>query len=133
MITFAFMIAAGLIEIGEIIGVDLQITTLLGWFVLASLIVNEARSICENFVEAGFQRAKNFEQRQLLPTNLLTREKRGRENENIPYCRTYGAGDPGAGCGYKANLTRELVNLIAPKLGKYATVDVYNRKPQRIL
>ena len=38
MITFAFMIAAGLIEIGEIIGVDLQITTLLGWFVLASLI-----------------------------------------------------------------------------------------------
>lgn len=38
MITFAFMVAAGLIEIGEIIGVDLQITTLLGWFVLASLI-----------------------------------------------------------------------------------------------
>lgn len=38
MITFAFMIAAGLIEIGEIIGIDLQITTLLGWFVLASLI-----------------------------------------------------------------------------------------------
>ena len=38
MITFAFMIAAGLIEIGEIIGLDLQITTLLGWFVLASLI-----------------------------------------------------------------------------------------------
>ena len=38
MITFAFMIAAGLIESGEIIGVDLQITTLLGWFVLASLI-----------------------------------------------------------------------------------------------
>ena len=55
MITFAFMVAAGLIEIGEIIGVDLQITTLLGWFVLASLIVNEARSICENFVEAGFK------------------------------------------------------------------------------
>ena len=30
-------------------------TTLLGWFVLASLLVNEIRSICENFVEAGFQ------------------------------------------------------------------------------
>ncbi|MFR2739296.1 MAG: N-acetylmuramoyl-L-alanine amidase, partial [[Clostridium] innocuum] len=40
----------------------------------------------------------------------------------------HGAGDPGAsGCGYKeADLTRELVNLIAPKLRKYATVDVYN-------
>ena len=38
----------------------------------------------------------------------------------------HGAGDPGAsGCGYKeANLTRELVNLIAPKLRKYANVDV---------
>ena len=59
MITFAFMVAAGLIEIGEIIGVDLQITTLLGWFVLASLIVNEARSICESWI----QRTKNFEQR----------------------------------------------------------------------
>lgn len=40
----------------------------------------------------------------------------------------HGAGDPGApGCGYQeATLTRELVNLIAPKLRKYATVDVYN-------
>ena len=40
----------------------------------------------------------------------------------------HGAGDQGAsGCGYKeVNLTRELVNLIVPKLRKYATVDVYN-------
>ena len=36
------------------IGVDLQITTLLGWFVLASLLINEIRSIVENFVEAGY-------------------------------------------------------------------------------
>lgn len=54
MIIFAFSIAAGLIEIGNTIGVDLGITTILGWFVLASLIVNEARSIVENFVEAGY-------------------------------------------------------------------------------
>ena len=26
----------------------------LGWFVLASLLINEIRSILENFVEAGF-------------------------------------------------------------------------------
>lgn len=55
MIFFAFGIATGLIEIGTVIGVDLQITTYLGWFVLASLIVNEARSILENFVEAGYK------------------------------------------------------------------------------
>lgn len=54
MIVFGFGIAACLIEVGSTIGVDLQITTFLGWFVLASLIVNEARSIIENFVEAGF-------------------------------------------------------------------------------
>lgn len=54
MIIFAFSIAAGLIEIGNTIGIDLGITTILGWFVLASLIVNEARSIVENFVEAGY-------------------------------------------------------------------------------
>lgn len=35
-------------------GIDLGITALLGWFVLASLIINEIRSILENLVEAGF-------------------------------------------------------------------------------
>ena len=54
MIIGAFASAAGLIEIGKVINIDLGITTLLGWFVLASLIVNEARSILENFVEAGY-------------------------------------------------------------------------------
>ncbi len=45
---------AQIIEIGKTIGIDLGITTLLGWFVLASLLINEIRSILENFVEAGF-------------------------------------------------------------------------------
>ena len=54
MIMVAFGASAIFIEIGEAIGVDLGITTLLGWFVLASLLINEIRSILENFVEAGF-------------------------------------------------------------------------------
>lgn len=54
MIAVAFAIAAALIEVGKVIGIDLGVTTLVGWFVLASLIVNEARSIVENFVEAGY-------------------------------------------------------------------------------
>ena len=54
MIAVAFGASAGFVEIGKTIGVDLGITTLLGWFVLASLLVNEIRSICENFVEAGY-------------------------------------------------------------------------------
>lgn len=54
MIMVAFGASAVFIEIGNAIGIDLGVTTLLGWFVLASLIVNEIRSILENFVEAGF-------------------------------------------------------------------------------
>ena len=54
MIAVAFGASAVFVEIGKTIGVDLGITTLLGWFVLASLLVNEIRSICENFVEAGY-------------------------------------------------------------------------------
>ena len=54
MIMVAFGASAVFIEIGKAIGVDLGITTLLGWFVLASLLINEIRSILENFVEAGF-------------------------------------------------------------------------------
>lgn len=54
MIMVAFGASAVFVEIGKAIGVDLGITTLLGWFVLASLIINEIRSILENFVEAGY-------------------------------------------------------------------------------
>ena len=54
MVFLAFITSAGFIEIGKVLGIDLGITTLLGWFVLASLLVNELRSIIENFVEAGF-------------------------------------------------------------------------------
>lgn len=54
MILVAFAASAVFIEIGNTIGVDLGITALLGYFVLASLLVNEIRSILENFVEAGY-------------------------------------------------------------------------------
>lgn len=54
MIMVAFGASAVFIEIGKVIEIDLGITTLLGWFVLASLIINEIRSILENFVEAGY-------------------------------------------------------------------------------
>lgn len=54
MIGVAFGASVVFMEIGKVLSIDLQITVLLGWFVLASLLVNEIRSICENFVEAGF-------------------------------------------------------------------------------
>ena len=37
-----------------VLEIDLHITTALGYFVLASLSINEMRSIVENLVEAGY-------------------------------------------------------------------------------
>ena len=49
------MTAGVLTDIGQtFIGVDLSFLALLGWFCLASLLVNEVRSIIENFVEMGY-------------------------------------------------------------------------------
>lgn len=55
MILVAFVASAVFIEVGSILQINLHVTTLLGWFVLASLLVNEIRSICENFIEAGYK------------------------------------------------------------------------------
>ena len=54
MIAVAFGASAVFVEIGSTLGINLEVTGWLGWFVLASLIVNELRSILENFVEMGF-------------------------------------------------------------------------------
>lgn len=54
MIFLSFAAGYWFIAMGKLLGLDFHITTLLGWFVLASLTVNELRSILENFVEAGF-------------------------------------------------------------------------------
>ena len=53
MVLIAFLIPVGFKELGQIINIDLSITIFLGWFVLASLIINEFRSVLENLVEAG--------------------------------------------------------------------------------
>ena len=54
MILVAFGSSVIFMEIGDVIGVNLAVTKLIGWFVLATLIINEIRSIIENFVEAGY-------------------------------------------------------------------------------
>lgn len=52
LIAVAFVTAAVFTALGnDILQIDLSFLNLLGWFCLASLMVNEARSIVENFVE----------------------------------------------------------------------------------
>lgn len=55
MIALGFGMSVIFIEIGNTIGLNLEITTFIGWFVLATLIINEIRSILENLVEAGYK------------------------------------------------------------------------------
>ncbi len=54
MVALGFGMSIIFIEIGTAIGINLEITTFIGWFVLATLIINEIRSILENLVEGGF-------------------------------------------------------------------------------
>ena len=55
IIAIAFLIPAVFIHLGkDLMGIDLGFLVLLGWFTLASLLVNEIRSILENLVECGY-------------------------------------------------------------------------------
>ena len=55
IVLVAFLIPIAFIELGKELGIDLSFTELLGWFVLASLMVNEARSVLENLVEMDYK------------------------------------------------------------------------------
>lgn len=55
IILVAFLIPDLFIHLGQnILDVNLSFLTLFGWFTLASLLVNEVRSILENLVECGY-------------------------------------------------------------------------------
>lgn len=56
VILVAFVIAEVFVHLGsDILGVNLGFLMMIGWFTLAMLMVNEARSILENLVELGYK------------------------------------------------------------------------------
>ena len=55
VIAIAFFISYGFTEFGEIIGINLGFTALIGWFVLGTFTINEIRSILENLVLIGVE------------------------------------------------------------------------------
>ena len=59
IIGIAFYIALAFGKFGELLGIDLGFSMGIGWFVLASYLVNELRSILENAVKLGWN-APNF-------------------------------------------------------------------------
>ena len=54
VILVAFSIPSAFIELGTILNINLGFLKFIGWFTLASLMVNEVRSILENLVETGY-------------------------------------------------------------------------------
>lgn len=55
MIAVAFLMSNVFVNLGnDILGVNLDFLMMIGWFTLACLMVNEARSILENLVECGY-------------------------------------------------------------------------------
>ena len=79
IILVAFLIPEIFIHIGDdLLGIDLKFLILLGWFTLASLLVNEIRSILENLVECGYNVPE------FLIRGLAVTEKLIRSGVNIP-------------------------------------------------
>ncbi len=54
VVLVAFVISGCFVSVGnDLLGINLSFLNLIGWWVLAMLIINEARSILENLVELG--------------------------------------------------------------------------------
>ena len=76
MIMISFSASVLFIEIGNTLGINLEITTLLGWFVLASLAINELRSIVENLVEAGYNIPMIFTKGLEVADKMINKEEK---------------------------------------------------------
>lgn len=56
IVAMAFLIANVFVQMGhDVLNMNLDFLMLIGWFTLACLMVNEARSILENLVECGYE------------------------------------------------------------------------------
>lgn len=70
IVAVAFLLSGVFVHMGnDLLGIDLSFLTLLGWFTLACLMVNEVRSIIENLVECGYNVPK------VLVSGLAVTEK----------------------------------------------------------
>ena len=76
IIMISFLASVLFIEIGNTLGIDLEITTLLGWFVLASLAIYELRSIVENLVEAGYNIPMIFTKGLEVADKMINKEEK---------------------------------------------------------
>ena len=56
IVAVAFLVSGVFVAMGnDLLHIDLSFLTMVGWFTLACLLVNEVRSILENLVECGYK------------------------------------------------------------------------------
>lgn len=56
IVAVAFLVSGVFVSMGnDLLHIDLSFLTMVGWFTLACLLVNEVRSIIENLVECGYK------------------------------------------------------------------------------
>ncbi len=53
VIAIAFFVAQAFMQLGKNIGLDFGLSLFIGWFTLATFIINEIRSVLENLVQIG--------------------------------------------------------------------------------
>lgn len=83
MIVVAFTFSAFLVEVGEILGIDFHVSTLLGWFVLASLCINESRSVMENLLQCGYNVPKVLTKGLEVADKLINEEQDNDESSTL--------------------------------------------------
>ena len=78
IILVAFLVSKIFVLLGnDILNVDLSFLTMIGWFTLATLSVNETRSILENLVECGYN-VPDFLIKGLAVADKLITDKAGK-------------------------------------------------------
>ena len=81
VILVAFMISYVFVHLGnDILHIDLSFLMMIGWYTLALLMINEARSILENLVELGYN-VPDLLIRGLAVTQKLVESKGEKEDD----------------------------------------------------
>ena len=98
IILVSFLIPNLLVQfLNDMLHIDAGFLILFGWFTLATLLINELRSILENLVEAGFNVPTFLVQGLAVAAKLVTAHIEFGEDEDTADGGPKEKGDPGAG------------------------------------
>lgn len=80
IIIIAFLMSGVFVNMGnDLLHIDLSFLTMIGWFTVACLMVNEVRSIMENLVECGYNVPQVLISGLAITEKLLNKEESNNE------------------------------------------------------